>query len=183
MHWFDFNWFNRYLYEQLFVFRPKTLQIHHIECVSFYRDLVQVLLLFSFQESISQKTVWTVRRMMLRYKLFSPVTQKSRKTSLQICSLLQIVLNLRKKNCDSLRNRKTNWKSEFESKTWNMSNHSKLSKRVRSWLIFTYQRSYFELRNFLSCVIINFTTQWLVVKNSFDFITFNMFVFASSSRQ
>ena len=67
-----------------------------------------------FLESFVQKTHLTIRRLLFCYKRFSAVRRKSRKKSLQFCSVQQVVLKLRKRKFHPVRTGKSEYKSDFE---------------------------------------------------------------------
>ena len=77
----DFNRVLPTLYGEHFLYRLTNTKIPYMEGVSFFGDLVQVLLLFCFPETFDQKTHYILSRLMFCYERFPYNTRKSRKVS------------------------------------------------------------------------------------------------------
>ena len=77
---------HNYVIRTTFLFL-ETQWIPYLKSIAFLGDLIQAFLFPRFSEWYVQRMPWTTRQLMLSYKRFAFVMRKSRRESLQYCSV------------------------------------------------------------------------------------------------
>ena len=116
-------------------FFSETQPFPAMESVSFFEDLLEKFKMFCFSKQLVQEIHSTLKRLLFYNERLHTVTRSTRNLFLYFFSVQQVALILNKWIYHLVRTRKTNQKSDFESKIlqYVSSRFKKYSKRQISF--------------------------------------------------